>query len=180
MRFLPDWCPGTGFKAEARRMAKQLMITTEWPYAFVKQQMREKKHKASYLSQVIDGGELNPVTEHAHKWSALSLYLGGADTTVAALMSFFLAMTLYPEVQKKAHEELDRVTGGNRLPVSKDKPNLPYIEACMKEASRWHPVAPMCVAHMTYQEQTVRGYRIPKGSILMPNVWYEAKSLLNP
>ncbi|KAI4616762.1 hypothetical protein J4E83_006342 [Alternaria metachromatica] len=110
--------------------------------------------------------------EFVHKWTALALYLGGADTTVSSIMTFFLAMTVFPEVQKKAQEELDRVIGGGRLPVSKDKESLPYIEAIMKETHRWHLVAPMCLPHCSTEEDTCRGYRIPKGSILLPNNWH--------
>lgn len=38
-------------------------------------------------------------------------------------------MTLYPEVQKKAQEELDRVVGHERLPEFQDRDNLPYLNA---------------------------------------------------
>jgi cytochrome P450 len=107
-------------------MAAQLQQTTEQPYAFVKQQMREGKHKTSFLSQAIESLGSDASMEAIHKWSASSMYLGGADTTVSALMTFFLAMTLFPEVQKQAQEELDRVVG-ERLPVSADRESLPYI-----------------------------------------------------
>jgi cytochrome P450 len=59
--------------------------------------------------------------EFIHKWAALSLYLGGADTTVCSIMIFFLAMTVFPEVQEKAREELDAVIGSDRLPVRSDR-----------------------------------------------------------
>ena len=152
-------------------MATQLRQTTEQPYEFVKQQMREKKHKVSFLSQAIEQlGAGDAETERLHKWSASSMYLGGADTTVSSLMTFFLAMTLFPEVQKKAQEELDRVVG-DRLPVSADLDKLPYIEAVMKETHRWHPVAPMALPHASTKEDVIRGYRIPKGALLLPNNW---------
>lgn len=153
-------------------MAAQLRQTTEQPYEFVKQQMREKKHKTSFLSQAIESIGTDAEMEHIHKWSASSMYLGGADTTVSSLMTFFLAMTLYPEVQKKAQEELDRVIGGTRLPVSADRGKLPYIEAIMKETHRWHPVAPMGLPHSSTKEDVIRGCRIPKGALLLPNNWY--------
>ena len=41
----------------------------------------------------------------------------GADTTVSAIGTFFLAMVIYPEVQKEAQTELDNVLNG-RLPES--------------------------------------------------------------
>ena len=81
-------------------------------------------------------------------------------------------MSLYPEVQKKAQEEIDRVIGGDRLPVNADKPNLPYIEAVMKETHRWHPVAPLGVAHACKNEDEYSGFRIPSGAIMLPNIWF--------
>lgn len=56
--------------------------------------------------------------------------------TVSALGSFFLAMILYPEAQRKAQEELDRVVGRDRLPEFSDEESLPYITAMMKEVLR--------------------------------------------
>jgi cytochrome P450 len=53
-----------------------------------------------------------------------------------------MAMALYPEAQKKAQAELDHVLGG-RLPEFNDRPNLPYIEAMIKESQRWQPVTPL-------------------------------------
>jgi len=55
-----------------------------------------------------------------------------------------MAMALYPEVQKKAQKELDKVIG-NRLPEFNDRPNLPYINAMMKESLRRQPVVPLGV-----------------------------------
>ncbi|OAK97184.1 cytochrome P450 [Phaeosphaeriaceae sp. SRC1lsM3a] len=172
LRYLPEWLPGTGFQEKARRLAKHLDHTAGVPYEFVKQQMRENKHKTSYVSQFIGDVGSDAYLEHVLKWSATSLYTGGADTTVSSLMTFFLAMALFPGVQKKAQEEIDRVIGNNRLPVSSDKDSLPYIWATVKETHRWYPVVPMAIPHCASEDDTIRGYRIPKGSILIPNTWW--------
>lgn len=68
--------------------------------------------------------------------------------TVSAIYSFFLAMTLYPEVQKKAQAELDAVIGPDRLPSFEDKENLPYVSALCSEVMRWMPVAPLGMSHV--------------------------------
>ncbi len=52
-------------------------------------------------------------------------------------------MIQYPEVQRKAQAELDRVVGLNRLPNFADRPSLPYIEAIVKETLRWQLVTPL-------------------------------------
>ena len=59
------------------------------------------------------------------------------------MQALFLAMALYPEVQKKAQAEIDSVVGQNRLPTFKDRPSLPYINAIVKESMRWHVPAPL-------------------------------------
>ncbi|KAJ6548681.1 Metallo-dependent phosphatase-like protein [Mycena capillaripes] len=69
----------------------------------------------------------------------------GADTTVSALGTFFLAMTMYPEVHKKAQAAVDEVVGRGRLPDFQD--NIPYLDAvvfltrftkCEKSPVRFH------------------------------------------
>lgn len=48
-------------------------------------------------------------------------------------MQWFSALIpAYPEIQAKAHEELDRVVGRNRLPTCEDEKNMPYIRAIIK------------------------------------------------
>jgi cytochrome P450 len=63
--------------------------------------------------------------------------------TVSSLSSLFLALVLYPEVQKRAQAELDSVVSRDRMPTYDDKPRLPYIEAISKELMRWQMVTPM-------------------------------------
>ena len=52
-------------------------------------------------------------------------------------------MMMYPEVQRKAQEEIDGVIGHDRLPTLADQASLPYVDAVAKEVLRWNPVAPL-------------------------------------
>ena len=67
--------------------------------------------------------------------------LAGAYTTVSLLITFTLAMVLFPEAQKKVQEELDRVVGQGRLPDFRDL--LAYLVATIRETMRWNPMTPM-------------------------------------
>jgi len=62
---------------------------------------------------------------------------GGVDTTVSAMNTFILVMTCYPDIQSKAHEELDHVIVPGQLPLFEDEPLLPYITTIMKEVIRY-------------------------------------------
>ena len=63
-------------------MADTLRQCVDQPYEFVKQQMREKRHKTSFLSQAIEDIGSDAEMEFVHKWTALSLFTGGADTVI--------------------------------------------------------------------------------------------------
>lgn len=56
--------------------------------------------------------------------------------TMATLNSFILAMVRFPDVQRKAKEELYGILSGDRLPSLDDRPRLPYMEAFLKELYR--------------------------------------------
>ena len=104
------------------------------------------------------------------------------------MSSFFLAMSLYPEVQARAQAEMDQVVGQSRLPSWDDHDSLPYLEALVKEVLRWNPVGPLglcCiesgagsltsqtgVPHSSTQEQVFEGQRIPEGTVFIANIWF--------
>ena len=97
---------------------------------------------------------------HSGTWHLLDLFSAGLDTVrvslsravftesyvmkaVSSMSSFFLALALFPQVQRRAQAELDVVVGRDRLPMLNDRPRLPYIEAFCKELMRWQMVTPM-------------------------------------
>jgi cytochrome P450 len=62
---------------------------------------------------------------------------------VSAIMSLFLAVLLHPEVQKKAHDEIDAVTGRQRFPTFEDRSRLLFVDALCREVLRWRPATPL-------------------------------------
>lgn len=179
LRHLPDWFPGTGFKKTARKWKSINEAVIETPYNFVQKQMEKGTYQqTSYVSEHIkahghgDGTGVSKEDASNIQLTATDMYGGGADTTVSTIMAFTLAMILFPEVQKKAQEEIDRVIGSGRLPGYEDQQNLPYNSAVAKEALRYFSVVPAGLAHRTEEEILFRGYRIPKGSFILPSIWW--------
>ena len=52
---------------------------------------------------------------------------GGSDTSSSFIQSIVLMLVAFPEVQRKAQEEVDRVIGPDRAPAFEDWTNLPYL-----------------------------------------------------
>ena len=81
---------------------------------------------------------------------------------------FFQAILLYPDVQRKAKQEIDTVIGSERLITFDDQSSLPYIEALCREVLRWKQVLPLSVAHASTLDDMYKGYYIPKGAVYFP------------
>ena len=91
--------------------------------------------------------------------------------TYSTLQAAFLALSLYPDVQKKAQAELDAMIGPGRLPTLADRDQLPYVNAVVREMMRWHPVVPLGVVHTSTADDEYKRYFIPQGTGVMVNVW---------
>ncbi|KAL9585518.1 MAG: hypothetical protein Q9212_001471 [Teloschistes hypoglaucus] len=181
LKYLPDWFPGTSYRKTAREWKATNEAAAEFPYAFVKRQMGLNAHRPSYVSDLLqqsmtkngnNSNELDPMDEEAIKWTAVSLYAAGSDSTVAIMQSVVCALLIFPEVVQKAHEEIDRVIGTDRLPTFSDRKNLPYIDGIVKEAWRWNPVGPMGLAHKSEEDIIYGDFIIPAGAYLLPSLWW--------
>lgn len=174
LRHLPSWMPGAGFQKTAIKWKATLDELAERPMQFVRKKMKDQDFETSYVSAIYEkaDGKLNAEEEHVLKYSAASLYTGGADTSVSSITTFFLAMVLHPQVQIQAREEIDRVVGDHRLPTAKDREKLPYVEAIVKEVFRFQPVAPMGLPHLATEDDLYEGYMVPKDAIIIPNIWW--------
>ncbi|KAE8164000.1 cytochrome P450 [Aspergillus tamarii] len=175
LKHMPTWFPGAQFARMAKQFRKSVAAFSDVPFAFVKRKLAQKDFEPSFLAGLLQKNvsQSGPGSyeETVIKWAAASFYGGGSDTTVSTMSSFFLVMALFPEVQRKAQAEIDRVVGPDRLPSFQDRESLPYINAMVKEILRWHPVLPMGTAHASVKDDMYEGYSFPKGTLMVPNVW---------
>ncbi|KAI1119073.1 putative cytochrome P450 oxidoreductase OrdA-like protein [Nemania sp. NC0429] len=174
-RYIPTWVPGTSWKKAIMGWRQHFDETREKPFIFTKRRLDEGSSEKSFLLDAFRnrGDTISPTNDDfILKWASVSMYLGGSDTTVHTLTSFFFTMALFPGVQRKAQEEIDQVIGTSRLPTFGDRDSLPYINAVLLEAWRWHTVVPMSIPHAANAEDVVNGFRIPKGAVILPNIWW--------
>ncbi|EMD40455.1 hypothetical protein CERSUDRAFT_80124 [Gelatoporia subvermispora B] len=182
LKYVPAWMPGTAWKQKAAQWRAKIEEMCDLPFNYTKQQMAAGTAKPNFVSTALEESE-GLERERIVKNAASSLYSGGADTTVSAICTFFLAMTCFPEAQKKAQEEIDSVIGTDRLPTIADRERLPYVNALCKEVLRWNPVAPLGVPHRLSEDDVHDGYFIPKDSIVIANIWkflHDSQLYTNP
>ncbi|KAJ1301803.1 hypothetical protein OPQ81_009031 [Rhizoctonia solani] len=189
LEYVPSWLPGAGWKRNAIIWNKAREDLLDIPFNWTKQQMAAGTAQPSTLNSILtslanDGVEFNRAEEEDRiKWAIGSLYGGAMDTTTSTILVFLLAMTRNPDVQAKAQEEVDTIIGDQRLPEMEDQGNLPYVGRLIKEVLRWQPVGPLGVPHACTEDNTYKGYLIPKGAVVMGNAWamcYNSEVYPNP
>ena len=77
-------------------------------------------------------------------------------------------MAMFPDVQRAAQAELDRIVGQDRLPEYDDLEHMPYIRAVSMEVMRWLPVLPLSIPHAVIDDDEYNGFHIPKGAMIIP------------
>ncbi|KAI9450882.1 cytochrome P450 [Lactarius psammicola] len=126
--------------------------------------------RPSFAATLIKSRGKYHLSEREQAWLVGDMLTAGGDTTSTTLHWWLLALLAHPEVQVRAHAELDEVVGCARPPSFADLPSLPYIRAMVKEALRWSPTAPFGIPHASSADDWYEGMFIPKGTIIFPNM----------
>lgn len=170
LRYLPD------FLVPARQKAKKLhekeigLYMGHWMKA--KEDVKNGTINPCFCVGMAEAQKTEGFSDEQASYISGTLLEAGSDTTSSTLYAFTQAMLLYPDVQRKAQEEIDRVIGPDRMPTMEDEFDLQYTRAIMKETLRWMPTTIMgAVPHAVTQDDQYMGYFIPKDAGVMNNVW---------
>jgi len=175
VRHVPSWFPGARFKHTARAARRDLKIAVDGPLDYVKESLKSgSARNTSIASTCLDRS--NDLSDQGFaqediRMITASLYIAASDTTLSISRVFFLLMAVHPDIQRKAQKEIDRLLGGERLPTLSDMDDLPYTYAILKEIYRWQTPLPISIPKSLREDDDYKGYYLPKGAIVMENVW---------
>ncbi|RXW17960.1 hypothetical protein EST38_g7905 [Candolleomyces aberdarensis] len=177
LTYVPEWMPGAGWKKAARYFRETALESRVAPFKLVYDRYKQGIATPCVATRMIENlPEANdPNYEEAYKIaqdSSGQVYVAASDTSFSSAIAFFLVLSMYPEVQKRAQKEIDEVVGYARLPDFNDRPQLVYLQALIMELLRWHQPGPLAIAHSTSEDDVYEGYFIPKGTIVMGNIWH--------
>ncbi|XP_074423961.1 steroid 21-hydroxylase [Larus michahellis] len=151
---------------------RQLLRLVRRRDAFVEAQIRRHQESApppgdTVLAALRGGAALSAPRLHM---ALVDLFIGGTETTAAA-MAWALAFLLpRPQLQARLREELWRVLGPSGVPEPGDAPRLPLLQATIAETLRLRPPAPLALPHCALRHTSIGGIPVPAGSILVPNL----------
>ncbi|KAG1795307.1 cytochrome P450 [Suillus plorans] len=174
---LPSWLPGASLKRLAIQSQRNATAMVNIPFHYARERAMTATSNQCMISESFKRLETRGNADEfelALKSSSATAFIAGVETTASTLTIFVLAMMLYPDVQKRAQEEIEAVVG-DQLPTFEDRPSLPYVEAVLRETLRWHPVFPLGLPHYTTDSDVYNDHYIPKGAVVMANIWAMSK-----
>ncbi|KAF8796531.1 Cytochrome P450 4V2 like protein [Argiope bruennichi] len=159
--------------------SKEAKVHLKFMREFTEKVIREKKERYLSLGPETDKGKrqaLLDVLLHLHlvdhelteedvKHEVDTFALGGHDTAAVTVSWALYLIGLYPDIQAKVDEELDRIFGENidKDITENDLNDLYYLDCVIKETLRLYPAVPMFGRHVE-EDTTICGYTIPKGA----------------
>ncbi|PAN44907.1 hypothetical protein PAHAL_9G079200 [Panicum hallii] len=100
-----------------------------------------------------------------------NLFGAGTETTSSTTEWAMSLLLNHPETLKKAQAEIDAAVGVSRLVTADDLSRLPYLQCIIHETLRLYPAAPLLLPHESSADCTVGGYDVPRGTMLLVNVY---------
>lgn len=122
---------------------------------------KNKKIQAG-LATKMDDDSLNRIM--------FDLFLAGTETTSSTINWCLLYMLHFPEVREKVYAEMKDKIGTDRTPTIHDKTKLTYLNAVIAETLRLTSIVPLSAPHLCSEEVVIRGYTLPKGTWILPNL----------
>ncbi|CZR58241.1 related to cytochrome p450 [Phialocephala subalpina] len=177
LRYFPAWLVGSPELQHARNSKFAIQRLHDAPWAATEPEIKAgKATEASFMKmhyerffKNLEEGKKNEMTLADIKGAAGAISIAGGNTTWSTIVVCILYLILYPEVQKKVRDEIDTVTGGERLPTFDDRPSMTYLEYVIEETTRCVPLSPLGVPHAVLEDDVYEGMLIPKGSVVYAN-----------
>lgn len=177
LRHFPAWLVGSDALQHARDSKFAIQRLHDAPWAATEPEIKSgKAQDASFMRmhyerffKNLEAGKENEMTLADIKGAAGAISIAGGNTTWSTIVVCILYLILYPEVQKKARDEIDSITRGERLPTFDDRPNMTYLEYVIEETTRCVPLSPLGVPHAVLEDDVYEGMFIPKGSVVYAN-----------
>ncbi|KAI0866598.1 putative cytochrome P450 [Xylaria cubensis] len=170
LRLLPSWVLPLKRRAKTHHKREKALYRYHWDKA--KESILSSKSNPSFSVGLVDEQRKYGFGDDFASYITGTLLEAGSDTTSNTLNGFICAMLLFPDVQRRAQDELDQVVGSSRSPSPEDEGQLQYVRGCVKESLRWMPTTILgAIPHALTQDEYYMGFRLPKGAGLLNNVY---------
>ncbi|XP_056318903.1 cytochrome P450 2F2-like [Danio aesculapii] len=96
------------------------------------------------------------------------LFIAGTETTSNTLRTLTLYLMTHTHIQEQCQREIDEVLGARDHVTYEDRNAMHFVQAVIHEGQRIADIVPLSMFHTARTDTQLRGYSIPKGTIIIP------------
>jgi cytochrome P450 len=185
-----EWVPWLGWldvQGFARRMKRVHVLLDRFNEQVLREHEEDRRRAGDgefaardlvdvLLQQLAEDGQQEEpaetrLTRDGVKAIVQDIFAGGTETAAVTMEWAMAELLRHPHAMEAAAAETDRVVGRGRWVAESDLPDLPYVDAILKETMRLHPVGPLLIPHSAREDTVVGGYDVPAGTRVLINAW---------
>nr|GEW41481.1 cytochrome P450 CYP82D47-like [Tanacetum cinerariifolium] len=177
------WFDLGGYEKKMKKTAKEIDVMVDKWLQLHKKKMKSTRQVDGSTDQVFMATLFSRVKEELKhdlysfsidaivKSTCLAIFAAASHTTTVTLTWALALLANNPRVLQNAQQELEKHVGRDSEVEDSDLKNLVYIQAIIKETLRLYPVAPLSAPRESTEDCVVGGYTVPKGTVLLVNIW---------
>ncbi|KAB8262944.1 cytochrome P450 [Aspergillus pseudonomiae] len=171
--------PSIFYKGQDEKYEADIQILRKTAEGVLKSRKAHKSERRDLLTAMLEGVDSKTgqsMTDESIMDNLITFLIAGHETTSGLLSFAFYQLLKYPEIYRKARQEVDDVVGEGTIKVE-HMSKLPYIAAILRETLRINATIPLFTVE-AYEDTLIGGkYAVKKGETIVSLL---AKSHLDP
>ena len=169
---LPGWLtkltmPGTYKKLKGRGDAMRQFLV---PKIHQHVETHIPGQPRDFMDLYIDEKGVENLDYHVFAGTCISFLQDAIDTLASTICYVLLYVTSNDHIQRRIHQELDKVVGRDHRPTLSDRNKLPFLEATIQETLRLASPVAIIPTRSVRRNVTLQGYTIPKDCFVRCNL----------
>ncbi|KAG8629490.1 hypothetical protein KVT40_003355 [Elsinoe batatas] len=152
-------------RANRQRYDRDIALLQKTAMDLIEDRRKNPTDKPDLLNAMLKGRDPKTgegLTTDSIVNNMITFLIAGHETTSGLLSFLFVELLQTPDAYRRAQKEVDQMVG--TAPVTVDHMSkLPYLTACLREALRLHPTAPVFTVSAKEDEVIGGEYMIKKG-----------------
>nr|XP_036588032.1 cytochrome p450 [Colletotrichum truncatum]KAF6799173.1 cytochrome p450 [Colletotrichum truncatum] len=171
--FLAQWkSEALALRKDMLKMMYHMLDGAKIQHANISKGLRSVENESLMARTLREGETSKEMSMGDHELAVFGSGIldAAVDTVFATTTTMILFFAAYPEIQQRVQAEVDSIWK-DEVPHAEGLAELKYLKAVLMETMRCRPATPAALPRVVARDDTYRGFKFSKGTVLIMNAW---------